>query len=83
MSDNSETSILLLKPVANLLSSQMWQIVVKYEGMLHCGKHDPIPAFFRHVALINESSERFLKESIIYIKISIANSNIVFMYDQM
>lgn len=46
MSDNSETSILLLKPVANLLSSQMWQIVVKYEGMLHCGKHDPIPAFF-------------------------------------
>lgn len=45
MSDKSETPILLLKPVANLLSSQMWQIVVKDEGMLHCGKHDPIPAF--------------------------------------
>lgn len=39
--------------------------------------------FFRHVALINESSEMFLKEPIIYIKISITNSNIVFMYDQM
>lgn len=39
--------------------------------------------FFRRVALINEASERFLKEPIIYIKMSITNSNIVFMDEQM
>jgi len=33
-------------PEAGLLSSRCLQMLLKEEGMLHSGKHGPVPTFF-------------------------------------
>ena len=39
-------------PAAGLLSSRCLQMLLKEEGMLHSGKHGPVPTFMRRVAAI-------------------------------